>query len=117
MTSGARFHADYANLRVRMVQVTACKSSEILCCWLTGKRDPVSKSIRKRGLRRAWCNIRRVANIGIFSILLRRNITSAMHAGEKLGTYWSIGLCLCHDALAKSYVLEYVWDWWVLFPV
>ena len=72
MTSSARFHADHTNLRVRMMQVTTGKSPEILCCWLTGNRDPVSKWIGERSLSRARCDIlRRVADKGMFSILLQ----------------------------------------------
>jgi hypothetical protein len=72
MASSVRLHADHANLRVRMVQVTTGESSEILCHWLARNRDPVSKWIGKRSLSRAWCDmLRRVAKKGMFSILLR----------------------------------------------
>jgi hypothetical protein len=53
MTSSARFHADHANLRVRTEQVTTGESFEIVCRWLTGNRDPVSKWIGKRSLNMA----------------------------------------------------------------
>jgi hypothetical protein len=57
-----------------MVQIMTGKSSEIICSCLrrVGGRDPMNQRIRKGGLNKAWCKVRRnVAKGVVFLIHLR----------------------------------------------
>jgi hypothetical protein len=83
-TSGASFHSDHPNLCVGMVQIMTSKLSEIVCSCSrrVGSRDPM----RKGGVNKIWCNIRRNVTKGVmFFIHLQRNALS-MHP-KKLNLY------------------------------
>ena len=54
LASGAWFHANHINVRIWMVQITASKSAEVLCRWLTRSGSPLGRWIRKGGLSGAW---------------------------------------------------------------
>ena len=87
VASDAWFHGDQMDLRVGTVQVANGQSSEILCCWLTGSRDPLGKWIEKRGLSgELWNMLRNMANKRVMPlILLRRNIESDLYVGNMNG--------------------------------
>jgi len=69
-TSSTWFHGDQINLRIGLVQVMTCKSSEISRCWLDGSRDLMSKWIMKSGLNRDRCHWISMFEKGMFLILL-----------------------------------------------
>ena len=56
-TSSPRFHADYTNLRIGVIQITNGEPTEMFCSSLVGSRDPVNKRMRKGIINRALCNM------------------------------------------------------------
>ena len=56
-TSSSRFHADYTNLCIGVVQITNGESTEMFCSSLIGSRDPVNKRMRKGAINGALCNM------------------------------------------------------------
>jgi hypothetical protein len=74
LASSASFHSDHSNLCIGMVQIMTGEPSEIVCSCLrrVWGRDPMNKRIRKGGLNKAWCKVRRNLTKGVvFLIHLR----------------------------------------------
>jgi hypothetical protein len=90
-TSGASFHSDHTNLGIGMMQIMTGESSKIFYSCLAGRgrgRDPVNKRrMRKVGLDKARCNVRRNVGNGImFLIYLQRNVLSMWYL-RKMNRY------------------------------
>jgi hypothetical protein len=72
-----------------MVQIMTNESSKIVCSCLAGRvggGDPMNKRVRKGGLNKAWCIMRRnVAKVVMFLIQLQRNVLG-MHL-RKMNRY------------------------------
>lgn len=71
-TRGASFHGDHTNLCIGVVQVMTDESSKIFCSCLGGRvggRDTMNKRMRKGGLKKAWCNVRRNVTKGVMFLI------------------------------------------------
>ena len=71
--SGASFHSDHTNLCIGMVQIMTSESSKIFYTCLGrrpgfGGRGPMNKRVRRGGLDKAWCVVRR--NVAKGAVLL-----------------------------------------------
>ena len=81
--SGARFHPNYLDLRIRMVHTTAGKSSQILCRLLGKHGSATSRWSRKGGLSRAWYDaLRSIPNMVTSSVLLRGTVQLGIYPGK-----------------------------------
>jgi len=73
--TGARFHPNHINLRIRVVHATAGQSSQIFCRWLSKHGSAMSRRSRKGSLSRAWyAALRGITDTVISLVLLRETV-------------------------------------------
>jgi len=92
--SGAWFHPNYINLRIRMVHATDGESLQVLCRLLVKHESAMSRWSRKGSLSRAWYDpLRSITNTVIAMVLLRgtvqlgRNIYSGFRKSKLVHTW------------------------------
>jgi len=82
--SGAWFHLNHIDLRIRMVHATTGESSQILCRLLGKHGSAMSRWSRKGRLSRAWYDpLRSITNTDISLVLLRGTVQLGIYIQEK----------------------------------